>query len=170
MNAEFRDVGPFDARVTTAILNTPFEPTKIELVERPNYQCRGPDDRPFNSCASECRRQNCDYGCPSVGTNVPCPTWRDPFRWCYQSVEEPGCVAGREACKAGREAGYGACVLACNTAANTEVATCQAANVVRQGACEAGKAIQELGAEVGGVGLIGGDAGANRISASRLQL
>lgn len=160
MNAEFRDLDAFDVRVTTEVPNTPFEPTKIELVERPDYQCRGPDNCPFTSCASECRRQNCDYGCPSVGAHVPCPNWSNPLRFCYKSAEEPGCVAGREACKAGREAGYGACVVACNTAANTEVATCQAANVVRQGACEAGKAIQDLGAEVGGVGLIGGDAGA----------
>lgn len=173
MNAEFRDLGPFDARVTTEVPKTPFEPTKIELVERPDYQCRGPDSCAFNSCASECRRQNCDYVCQSVGAHVPCPTWSNPLRFCYQSVEEPGCVAGREACKAGREVGYGACVLACNTAANTEVATCQAANVVRQGACEAGKAIQNLGAEVGGVGLIGGDAGAKpdlRIALAALTL
>lgn len=159
LNAEFGDIGPLDARVTTEVPNTPFEPTKIELVERPNYQCRGPDDCPFNSCASECRRQDCDYGCPSACTKIP------EFRglkvtFKIRCVEEPGCVAGREVCKAGRETGYGACVLACNTAANSEVATCQAANVVRQGACEAGKAIQDLGAEVGGVGLIGGDAGA----------
>ena len=160
LNAEFSDIGPLEARVTTSIPSTPFEPTKIELVERPNYQCSGPRDCPFQSCASECRRQNCNYGCPSIGAHVPCPIWRNPLRFCYQSVEEPGCVAGREVCKAGREAGYGACVLACKTAANTEVATCQASNVVRQGACEAGKAIQDLGAEVGGVGLIGGDAGA----------
>jgi hypothetical protein len=146
MNAEFRDLGPFDARVTTEIPNTPFEPTKIELVERPNYQCRGPDDCPFNSCASDCRRRGCDHGCRR--------------RVFGAVIEDPVCQAGEVACNAKEDAAYGACQLACNTAANTEVATCQAANVVRQGACQAGKAIQDLGAEVGGVGLIGGDAGA----------
>lgn len=160
INAEFADMGDLGAHVRNRIPRAPFAPTKIELVERPNYQCRGPGDCPFQSCASECRRQNCSYSCPSVGTRVPCPTWREPFRWCYQSVEEPVCVAGRETCRAGREAGYGACVLACNTAANTNVAACQAQNVARQAGCELGKRIQDLGAEIGGVGVIGGDAGA----------
>lgn len=159
VNAEFRDLGQIDARVTAEIPNTPFEPTKIELVERPNYQCRGPDECAFSSCASECRRQDCSYGCPSACTKIP------EFRglkvtFKNRCVEEPGCVAGREICKGGREAGYGACVLACNTAANTEVATCQSGNVLRQAGCELGKRIQDLGAEIGGVGLIGGDAGA----------
>ena len=146
MNAEFRDLGPLDARVTAAIPNTPFEPTKIELVERPNYQCPGPDNCSFNSCASECSRKGCDHGC-----------MRCAFGVC---VEDPVCQAGEVACNIKEEAAYGACQLACNTAANTEVVRCQATNVVRQGACEAGKAIQDLGAEIGGVGLIDGDAGA----------
>ena len=159
INAEFADLGDFGAHVRKAIPRTQFESTKIELVERPNYQCRGPDDCPFRSCASECRRQDCSYSCPSVCTKIP------EFRglkvtFKNKCVEEPGCVSGREICKGGREAGYGACVLACNTAANTNVAACQTANVARQAGCELGKRIQDLGAEVGGVGVIGGDAGA----------
>lgn len=161
INAEFADIGELGAHVKNRIPRTPFQDTKIELVERPNYDCRGPGDCPFRSCSSDCSLKNCNYGCPSVGAHVPCPTLRKPFRTCYQSVEQPSCVAGRDLCRATRDADYLACKTKCDADANLGVAACQAENVARQAGCELGKRIQDLGAEIGGVGVIGGDAGAS---------
>jgi len=174
VNAGWEDLGGIRAGLAFDTGRMPFEPTKIELVERPNYECNRDRKCSFDSsCANSCSRDNCDYGCPSIGTNVPCPTFAKPFRFCYKSVEEPGCVAGREVCKAGREAKYGACVLACNTEANLKKADCDRLAEMEVAGCKLGAAIQDVGAEIGGVGSISGDiraTGSARVDTAALLL
>lgn len=157
INAEWTDLGGIRGRLEFDTGRESLDTTEIELVERPNYECNRNRECTFNSCAKDCIRDNCDYGCPSVGSHLPCPTLTEPLRFCYQSVEEPGCAAGREVCKLGREAKYSACVLGCNTKASLEQVDCDWLAEMEVAGCQLGAAIQNVGSEIGGVGAIGGD-------------
>jgi hypothetical protein len=174
VNAKWRDVGGIRASYAFDTGSQEMEPTEIRLVEKPTYACEQKTCEfhgcSFNSCADSCQRDSCDWACgQGICSSVPCPTWRNPGRFCQKCTGDPICEGNKVTCSAGREINYQACRSACDIKANTDKAACDVrANadkaacdtqaVALKAACDLGNAIQDVANKVGGIGKIGGDA------------
>ena len=161
VNARWADAGGIRVAYSFDTGQQPMDSTPIELFKKPTYECSMGRRCSFNSCADRCTRDPCNWSCRAC-TDVPCPTWREPLRFCQKCINsEPFCEANKVTCRLGREAEYQACRAACDLVANTKKAACDVQANLEKSGCDVGRSIQEAASQVGGIGRIGGTVGAS---------
>lgn len=149
---------------------------KIELAERPNYSCS--PNRVCRSASCSINRdcsQRRDCSQPHDTRNCNRCLVNNPFGGCSIRGNDPICEAAKAAQNAAYAAARGACEAekvaarnACEAQKATEVASCEAREAAAKldcerlkvqevADCEAKRGIQNLLAELGGVGAISAD-------------
>ena len=181
VNAKWKDLGGIRASYNFDTGSQGMTSTEIRLFQKPTYTC-SQRHCSFELCTfhsdadAHCSRNSCELGCTQgLCTNVPCPSWSNPGKWCMKCTGDLECNARTELCKATREGIYQACrapfdtaanadKTACDARANAQKAICDGMAVADKAACDGGNAIQAALSRVGGIGRIAGDGRAQGIA------
>jgi len=135
------------AEFSTSFKSGPIQPFDYESISCPlQVDAR---DCPLRPCTHQTDTRDCsqphdERNC-GVCTNVPCPTFSQPFRTCQKCVNNPVCEtakAAQNAIYAGNKAACEGAKSAQNALYLSQLVACQADSARLKGQCEAEKAGQ----------------------------